>query len=251
MAGADLASPQAGNSALHRLVSDAPGAPQPVQGAAGGVAVVALHVAILLADQYAAQGVARCSIAFDEAVAVAIDLDAQVAGETGSVRVLDAGIPPQGQPLALDGQRDATLGIQLDLVAQLQVRGIPGQQIRISKTGAVIGRGVAGDLHGRFHGGANGRLGQIRGGGGPLASVAIDGDAECAILVEFDAFQLAAPGVHREAGLFADGDFGKPRAQPFRYLKGLGDHGLEMGLILADLILLVHNSHLYEGKERG
>ena len=47
------------------------------------------------------------------------------------------------------------------------------------------------------------------------------------------------------------GDFGKPGAQPFRYLKGLGDHGLEMGLILADLILLVHNSHLYEGKERG
>jgi hypothetical protein len=39
----------------------------------------------------------------------------------------------------------------------LQVRGIPGQQIRIRKTGAVIGRGVAGDLHGRFHGGANGR----------------------------------------------------------------------------------------------
>ena len=29
----------------------------------------------------------------------------------------------------------------------------------------------------------------------------------------------AAPGVHREAGLFADGDFGKPGAQPFRYLK--------------------------------
>ena len=49
----------------------------------------------------------------------------------------------------------------------------------------------------------------------------------------------------------SDGDFGKPGAQPFRYLKGLGDHGLEMGLILADLILLVHNSHLYEGKERG
>ena len=48
-----------------------------------------------------------------------------------------------------------------------------------------------------------------------LAAIAIDGDAERPVLVELDAFQLAAPGIHREAGLFADGDFGKPAPSPF------------------------------------
>ena len=156
MAGGDLAGTEAGDGALHRLIGNALRAPEALQGTAGGVAVIALHVAILLADQHAAQGVTRGGIAFDEAVTVAIDLDAKVAGETGTVGVLDAGIAPQRQPFTLGGQLDAILGIQRDRVAQLQVRGVPGQQICIRQTGTLIRGGMASNLHGRFHGGANG-----------------------------------------------------------------------------------------------
>ncbi len=85
VAGADLAGTETGYCAFHRLVGDALRAPQPGEGAAGGVAVVPLHVAILLADEHAAKRVARRRIAFDEAVAVAVDLDPQMAGETGAV----------------------------------------------------------------------------------------------------------------------------------------------------------------------
>ncbi len=251
MAGGDLAGTEAGDGAFHRLIGNALRAPQPLQGTAGGVTVIALHVAVLLADQHAAQGVARGGIAFDEAVTVAIDLDAEVAGETGAVGVLDTGIAPQRQPLALGGQLDAILGIQRDRVAQLQIRGVPGQQICIRQTGTLVRGGMARNFHGRFHGGANGWRAQIRGGRGALAAITIDGDAERPILVEFDAFQFTAPGVYRQPGLLADGDFGQRGAQSFGYLQGFGNHGLEMGLILADLVLLIHNSHLYEGKERG
>ncbi|MNC27632.1 hypothetical protein D3C75_758090 [compost metagenome] len=79
VAGADLAGPQTGDGALHRLVGDPLRGPETGEGTAGGVAIVALHVPILLADQHAAQGVARRRIAFDEAMAVAIDLDSQMA----------------------------------------------------------------------------------------------------------------------------------------------------------------------------
>ncbi len=110
---------------------------------------------------------------------------------------------------------------------------------------------MARNLHGRFHGGANGGFAQIRGGRGSLAAIAIDGDAERAILVEFDAFQFTTAGVDRQPGLFADGDFGQRGAQSLGDIQGLGNHGLEMGLILADLVLLIHNSHLYEGRKGG
>ena len=119
-------------------------------------------------------------------MAVAIDLDAEVAGETGPVGVLDAGITTERQSLTLDGQLDAALWIQLYGVAQLQIGGIPGQQASISQAGTVIGRGVAGYLHGGFDGGADGRLTQIGSRGRSLAAIAIDSNAKGTILVEFD-----------------------------------------------------------------
>ncbi|MOA26949.1 hypothetical protein D3C78_1477810 [compost metagenome] len=59
-------------------------------------------------------------------------------GEAAAVGMLDAGIATQRQPFALDGQLDATLGIQLDGMAQLQIGGIPGQQFGIRQAGTVI-----------------------------------------------------------------------------------------------------------------
>ena len=125
-------------------------------------------------------------------------------------------------------------------MTQLQIGGIPGQQLGVRQTGAIIGRGVTGNLDGRFNGGTNGGFAQIGGRGRSLATIAIDGDAEGAILIEFNAFQFTTPGVHRQPGLLADGDFGQRGAQSFGYLQGFGNHGLEMGLILADLVLLIH-----------
>lgn len=108
---------------------------------------------------------------------------------------------------------------------------------------------MTGNLDGRFNGGTNGGFAQIGGRGRSLATIAIDSDAEGAILIEFNAFQFTTPGVHRQPGLLADGDFGQRGAQSFGYLQGFGNHGLEMGLILADLVLLIHNSHLYERRK--
>ena len=110
---------------------------------------------------------------------------------------------------------------------------------------------MASDLHGRFHGGTNGRLGQIRGGRGALAAIAIDGDAERPSLLNSMLSSLQ-PRVFTERPVcLLMETSASPAPSPFAIARGLGDHGLEMGLILADLILLVHNSHLYEGKERG
>ena len=138
LAGRNLACAKAREGTLHRFIGDALRAPDPFEGSAGGVAIITLHVAILLADQHAAQGVARGCIAFNEAVAVAIDLDAEVAGEAGPVGVLDAGIAPQRQALALGSQLDPVLGIQRHRVAQLQIGRIPGQQFGIRQTGTGI-----------------------------------------------------------------------------------------------------------------
>ena len=94
---------------------------------------------------------------------VAIDLDAEVAGEAGTVRVLDPAVAAQCQPLALDGERDALLGIQQGRMAELQIGGIPGQQLWIGQACAGIGRGMTGYLDGGLDGGADRSGTEVRG----------------------------------------------------------------------------------------
>ena len=142
----------------------------------------------------------------------AINLDAQVAGEAGSVRgaSMQASRPraSRSAPMA----SGATPGIQLDLVAHSCRSGASHD----GRSHPQDQRSPSGEGGGRSPWPAStaARIGWlVRSvvGEDPGNHRAIDGDAEAPSLLN-SMLSSRSPGVHREAGLFVDGDFGKPGA---------------------------------------
>ncbi len=210
--GRELAGAEPGHGALTGPAAYGRGRLQFGGGAGRGPPVIALHALAFLGHHRAAQAMAGAGVAGDETVAVAIDVEARLGRDTGTLGVDDARVETPGSVLADDGQFDGRVRLQVPGMIKVQLRQVPGHQVRVRQAGIGVLLGTTGDGAGGLDGVAHRLWAQVGGTGGTLALAEIHCDAQAIVPGVLDRLYLTQANADLQPGLGTGGRLGRGRA---------------------------------------
>jgi hypothetical protein len=193
------------------------------------VPVVALHLLVLRADHGTAQGMLRALAQADKAMRIAIDRETAMGRQTGSLALRDAGVDGQRRGLALARQVDGLFDRQLPRVIEVQRREFMGHARGIGQPVAGVFLRGAGDVAGRLHRVGNAGGTQVARRRVAFALAEIDGEAEVAVILEFQAVDLAPAHVDAVAAADREAGLGLRGAGGACALQRLLDQGFQFG----------------------
>ena len=228
--GGQLARVQPRDGATGTLAADRLGIFQLPPVARAAVPIIALHVLARTREHHAAQGMRRRRVAADEAVGIAVNVQALMGADRATFRIVDARIERQRRRLAGLGEFDGLVRRDGPGKGEIEVGRRMGHQsgFRETRTG-VFGR-ESRDAAGLGHGVAHRFQGEIRGAGRPLAPAEIHRDPHAAVTLVFQGFHFAESHADRKTSILTDRGFCLGRASRAGILQSALDDGLQVSL---------------------
>jgi hypothetical protein len=217
------ARPQARNGAACTFAPDGLGLFQfpPIAGAA--VPVVALHILAAAREHHAAQCVRGGWVAADEAMRIAVDMQALVSAERCTFGIVDSRIEFERCCLAGFGDLDRPLRGEVPGMRQIQILSCARHESRIREPrGRVLCR-ESGDAASLCHRRPHRIQGEIRRTGRALALPEIDRNSHAAIALVLQGFHLAESNADGKSRILADSRLGLRGASAARFFQGAFD----------------------------
>ena len=175
------------------------------------VPIIALHVLALAGEHHATERVRGGRIAADEAMRVAVDMQALVGATEAPSELLIRGSKPSAaasQALAISMARSA---VTFQGCERSRFGGESAIKCGLREARAGILRGETRDATGLGHRRADGVQGKIRRAGRAFASAEIHGDAHAAVALVLEGFDFPQSHADRKTRILADSRFGLRR----------------------------------------